>query len=552
MHPVAPARCKGAATPTLIGLLEHAARRWAGFPAVTLYGGEAWTWSYSELWDAARRSAAYLQAAGVGRGDRVIIWGNNRPEWVTAFFGTLLLGAVVVPLDVRSPRDMLREIAAQTRPKHIVLGQEQAESLEEAPLMESPFTSSGQALSNHMLTVLETLRERIASLPALEFEDQAVTPDMIAEIVFTSGTTGNPKGVVLSHNNIASNATAGRVVIDPTPAYRVLSILPLSHMLEQTCGMILPLSGGASIVYVSTLRPDLIFEAMARYRTTLMIGVPQVLELFRSGIEREVRRQGRAKQFERLHALARHLPLAVRRRLFHQLHARMGSSFDIFVSGGAYLDADLARWWEGLGIKVVQGYGTTEASPVIAANTPADRDQTSVGRPLPGIDVRIAEDGEVMVRGDNVTAGYWQNPEATAGAFDDGWYKTGDLGFLDKAGRLHLHGRKKNLIVLANGMNVYPEDIEHVLLADDRVKDAVVLGMSRGQDVEVHAVLLLEDGDAAAGIVRAANARLAPHQQIRRYTIWPDETFPLTPTLKPKRAEIAERLVALQAGRSGA
>ena len=201
-----------------------------------------------------------------------------------------------------------------------------------------------------------------------------------------------------------------------------------------------------------------------------------------------MRKQGRAAQFARLHSVSLHLPMPVRRLLFRSLQKRMGGSFEYFVSGGAHLEADLARWWEGLGVKVAQGYGMTEAAPVVATNTLKDRDFNSVGRPLEGIQVRIAEDQEILVQGDNVSPGYWQNPGASADAFVNGWYKTGDLGYFDAAGRLHLHGRKKNIIVLANGLNVYPEDIERVLVLDPRLKDAVVLGLEKGMDVEVHAV----------------------------------------------------------------
>jgi long-chain acyl-CoA synthetase len=323
-------------------------------------------------------------------------------------------------------------------------------------------------------------------------------------------------------------------------------------MFEQTTGLFTPLSGGASITYVTSLRPDVIFGAMQKHRITNMSCVPQILQLFRAGIEREIRKQGKVAAFERLHGLAGRLPMPVRRILFRSLHQRLGGAFDFFACGGAYLDPDLALWWEALGVKVVQGYGMTEAAPIVACHWVTKRNAQSVGKPAPGVDMKIAEDGEVLVRGDNLSPGYWQNPTATAEAFVDGWYHTGDLGTLDASGWLYLRGRKKNIIVLANGMNVYPEDVEHALLADARVKDAVILGLTRDSDIEVHAVLLLVKGeeDKGAEILRAANQRLAPHQQIRRHTVWPDESFPLTPTLKVKRGEVAERLAQLH-GQAG-
>jgi long-chain acyl-CoA synthetase len=238
--------------------------------------------------------------------------------------------------------------------------------------------------------------------------------------------------------------------------------------------------------------------------------------------------------------------------LFRSLHKRLGGSFEFFASGGAYLDPDLALWWEALGVRVVQGYGMTEAAPIVACHWLDKRNARSVGKPTTGLDMRLAEDGEVLVRGDNLSPGYWQNPEATAEAFVGGWYHTGDLGSFDADGWLYLRGRKKNVIVLANGMNVYPEDVEHALQADMRVRDAVVLPVERGNETEVYAVLLLTKDAQRDGpeIVRGANQHLAPHQQIRRHTVWPEDSFPLTPTLKVKRADVADRLVQMhsQAG----
>jgi long-chain acyl-CoA synthetase len=518
---------------TLVELLEQAAREWGPNPAVRLHGEDGWGWTYGELYDASRRAAAYLLAQGVAKGDRVVLWGPNRPEWIAAFFGVQIAGAIAVPLDVRSREELLSEIERQTQPVHMFAGREQLEQL---------------GVARAAATALEDLPPLLASLSPAPIGTGAVVPEDLAELVFTSGTTGDPKGVILTQRNITANVWMSRPGFKPSPKNRILSILPLSHMFEQAGGMFVPLIGGASITHVSSLRPDVIFDAIRENRITNMSCVPQVLSLFRDGVERELRRQGRAEQFERLHRLAQRLPLPVRRLLFRSLLKRMGGAFEYFVSGGAYLDPELARWWEGVGIKVAQGYGTTEASPVISTNTVHDRDFFSVGRPVRGLEVRIDEDKEILIRGPNVTPGYWQNPATTAEALVDGWYRTGDLGSLDGAGRLHLIGRKKNLIVLANGLNVYPEDIEHVLAHDPRLKDAVVLGLTRGQDVELHAVLLTDQPEAAGDIVRRANARLAPHQQIRRHTVWPEDSFPVTPTLKPKRAVIAERLASVQQG----
>ena len=520
---------------TLGSLLAESAKRWAEQSALSLYSNEPWSWTYAELWSASLRVASLLRASGVVKGDRVLLWGDNRPEWVAAFFGTLLLGAIAVPIDAQSTEDFLALIQDATQPRYMFLGSDQEQRLGENHL---PFL-----LFAELITRLEAF-EPLAEAGALA----GVAPDDIAELVFTSGTTGSPKGVILTHRNIFANVEMAAPSFEVTPENRVLAILPLSHMFEQIADLFVPLSAGASVVYLSSLRPDVIFAAMAHYRITNMGCVPRVLELFADGIKREARRQNRLSQLERAHSLACRLPFSWRGLLFKKIHQRMGGCFEYFVVGGARLDVLLGRWWEGLGIKVVQGYGMTEAAPVVTAGTLRERDHGSVGRPLPGVEVKIAEDGEIWVRGENVTPGYWQNPEATSNAFSDGWYMTRDLGHFDSKGRLHIRGRKDNMFVLGNGMNVYPEDIEQILGQDSRLTDAVVLGLTSGDDVEVHGVLLTGDPEAAADIVRTANGQLAPHQRIQRYTVWPEETFPVTPTMKPKRADITARVLELRSG----
>ena len=519
----------------LVSLLAESAERWAERPALIFYSNEPWSWTYAELWSASRRVARLLQASGIAKGDRVLLWGDNRPEWVAAFFGTLILGAIAVPIDAQSTEDFLALIQDATQPQYMFLGSEQEQRLSGN---HPPFL-----LFDELITRSETL-EPLGEAEALA----GVEPDDIAELVFTSGTTGSPKGVILTHRNIFANVEMATSAFRVTPENRVLAILPLSHMFEQVADLFVPISAGATVVYLSSLRPDVIFAAMAHYRITNMGCVPRVLELFADGIKREARRQNRLSQLERAHSLACLLPFSWRSLLFKKIHQRMGGCFEYFVVGGARLDVQLGRWWEGLGVKVVQGYGMTEAAPVVAAGTLKERDHSSVGRPLPGMEVKIADDGEIWVRGENVTPGYWQNPGATSSAFTDGWYKTRDLGYFDSNGRLHIRGRKDNMFVLGSGMNVYPEDIEQVLSQDSRLTDAVVLGLTSGDVVEVHGVLLTGEPAAAADIVRVANRQLAPHQRIQRYTVWPEETFPVTPLRKPKRADITARLLEMRSG----
>ncbi|GCE19368.1 hypothetical protein KDK_31680 [Dictyobacter kobayashii] len=351
---------------------------------------------------------------------------------------------------------------------------------------------------------------------------------------------------MLSHGNITSNAIASVDAVKITAADRALSILPLSHMFEMTIDMAL-IHVGASIVYARSLLPDTLFRLLATQNITCMVLVPQALQLFMNGIEREVRRQKLEKQWETLHKIARRVPFQWRHYLFRSVHKRFGGHFRLFVSGGAYLSPKLGYAWEEMGFRILQGYGATECSPVISANPLNDHTLESVGRPIPGVEIRIEADNEIQVRGPNVALGYWQNPEATAAAFQNGWYSTGDLGYLDKRNNLYLKGRKKNLIVLANGMNVYPEDVENVLHNQPTVKDAAVFGLTeKDQGPMMHAVLLMDDASQAKAVIQNANKQLASHQQIKGFTIWSEKDFPRTHTLKVKRQEVFEMLPQLR------
>ncbi len=493
-------------------------------------GGELVSLSYEDVQARIYTFTDYLQKQGLVKGDRILIWSASCSEWLIAYFAALLLGLVVVPLDVNSKEDFLQRIYEVSEATYLITTQKQYASLKQASI---PFIDIESLLTEG------TPRQ---NLPAIEQTLPTIDENDLAELVFTSGTTGQPKGVMLSHKNITSNAVAALQVVDINQKDRALSILPLSHMFEMTIEIAL-LSTGASILYARSLAPDTLLKLLATQHITVMVLVPQALQLFLNGIEREVRRQKKERAFALLHKIAATLPFGLRRYLFGQIHKRFSGSFRLFVSGGAYLPPLLARRWENMGFRILQGYGATECSPVISVTRMSDHNYESVGNPLPGISVRIAEDNEILVQGPNVAAGYWKNAEATESAFRAGWYYTGDLGYLDKEQRLYIKGRKKNLIVLANGLNVYPEDVENALLDSGDLKDVVVLGLNEeNKDPEVHAVLLLDDSTKAKAIVQQANKRLASHQQVRSFTIWPEKDFPRTHTLKVKRQEVMNDL----------
>ncbi|GHO43769.1 AMP-dependent synthetase/ligase [Ktedonospora formicarum] len=485
--------------------------------------------SYYQVRERVHQFAGYLQGQEVQKGERILIWSASRADWLIAYFAAVLLGLVVVPVDVNSKEDFIARLIEKTEARFLITTRKQHATLQHISL---PFIDIDQLPQGSFMA---------DRLPAISKDD-------LAQLVFTSGTTGQPKGVMLSHSNIVSNAKASVEAVDIRRGDRALSILPLSHMLELTIDVAI-FHIGACVIYARTLSPDTLFKLFTSQRITCMVLVPQALQLFMNGIDREVRRQKKEKIWERLHTIAARLPFSLRRYLFGTIHQKLGGHFRFFVSGGAYLPPVLGRRWENMGVRVLQGYGTTECSPVVSVNRTHDHNMESTGLPLPGVEVRIAPDKEILVRGPNVTLGYWHNEDATKAAFDGEWYRTGDLGLLDAKGGLYIKGRKKNLIVLANGMNVFPEDLENILLENKNLKDAVVMGLGRDEhDPQVHAILLMEHPDQATAkaAIQQANKRLAAHQQIRGFTIWPEEDFPRTHTLKVKRQDMLATLTSLR------
>ena len=512
---------------TVIDFLRGAAERYGPRDALLFKPAFRYQrWSYSRLWSESGQVATLLQRRGLTKGDQVILWGPNSPHWVLMFFGCMRAGVVLVPLDLRSAPDYVEKVISRTDPK---------------VAFTSRLTPKGEVDLGVPEIAFEELEAAIHGLPQPEQVD--VAPDDLAEIMFTSGTTGDPKGVMLTHRNLTANIEGISHYISCKPSSRLLSILPLSHMYEQMGGLFIVLYYGASVTYPASRQPTILARTMRERRITIMLLVPQALELLMSGIEREVKRQGREALWGRLLRIAGRLPFPLRRLLFRRVHKQFGGKLDFIVSGGAALDQELGRKWELLGVKIVQGYGTTEAAPVISNHSLRDRRLDSTGRPLPNVEVRISGEGEILVRGANITPGYWRAPAETAAAFDGDWYMTGDLGFFDDEGFLHIQGRKKDMIVLPSGQNVYPEDIQAVLAKHPNVTDAAVVGLTRGPSVEVHAALILDNAGTAQEVVSWTNSQLAEQQRIRGFTVWADEDFPRTHTLKVKKGVVIDTIL---------
>jgi long-chain acyl-CoA synthetase len=524
---------------TLLDLLDDAVVRFADRPAVGLWhdDGTRTTWTYGELDRRSRLAAWRLRRLGLQPGDRILTWSPSAPELVAAYLGAMRARLILVPLDLRMSTDAIAGIVARAEPRHLVLG-----TGRDAP------DPAGAGLGEFPTTTVDALTAEPddASFPPVWPSQvdawERPRPDDVWDLIFTSGTTGTPKGVMVAHDNLLATLAAINGVIPPLD-HRIISVLPLSHLFEQAIGMIYALSVGADILYVRSRNPRVLFEALRSHRVTSMILVPQVLDLFWSAVEREVDRSGRRAMFDRLRRIARRLPYRARRLLFLSVHRRLGGGLSLFVSSGAFLPPALQQAWEDLGVVVIQGYGSSE-NGFGTCTTREDHGLGTVGRPMPPVELRIGDDGEVLFRGPTLFKGYWRDPVATDAAIDlDRWYHTGDIGHLDPDGRLILSGRTKDRIVLPNGFKVYPEDIENALRIAG-LRDTVAVETRPGR---IEAVVLANsagvDGAAAEktavdAAVRAANATLGPNQRVAGWRVWPDEDFPRTHTLKVRRDPI--------------
>ena len=483
-------------------------------------GYRGWSYSYRNMARMAEGFAARLRASGIRHGESVMIWSENRPGWIAALWGCLLSGVVLVPVDQQSSVELLLRVKSKVRPRAILVG------------------NRVLGLSNDGRTLvwpLAELERTHAVLPRAE--GVALSSEDTAEIVFTSGTTAEPKGVVITHRNLSASLRPIEHLIAPYLQYlrpfgplRVLNLLPMSHLFGQATALFVPPIIPAAVVFISSLSAQEIVRQIRARRVCTLVSVPKILEVLRSFVLHRF-----PEAADTTHA-SESWPLRWWR--FRAVHRLFGWKFCCFIVGGAPLAGDLERFWANLGFVVVQGYGLTETAPIISFSHPFHVRSGTAGKPMAGVEVKLAEDGEVLVRGDNVTPGYYQSPEQTAAAFQEGWLKTGDVGEMDAEGHLIIRGRKKELIVTPEGLKVFPEDVENVLNRMEGVRDSAVIGKDR-----VHAVLMLEPGASADDVVRQANERLEPHQRIRSVSIWTKGELPRTTTTrKLKRAEIAERI----------
>src|SRR6185369_2230678 len=482
--------------------------------------------SYREFHDLALKMANLLVQNGVAPGDRVLIWGPNSSWWGVAYWGIIIRGAIAVPVDFMSDRARADSIRNLTKAKVVLQSRFKPERITAGTLI--------------LLEDLQFLLEDIQ--PIAEVASPA--PEDMAQLIYTSGTTGNPKGVILTHRNLIANMTQINLQVPIiTSEFSFLSLLPLSHMFEQMGGFFAPLYRGAAIVYLRTLKPSAIMEALGEEDIYVIMSVPRLMQLLKTTIERELDEKHLSGPFRFLSQLAIKLPKGARRILFFPVQNKFGNNFTVFVSGGAPLDPEVFNFWSSMGFTVLEGYGLTETSPVLCVNTMDRQVAGSVGPPLPGVQLKI-EGKEVLVRGDNVFPGYYENELASREAFTgDGWFLTGDIGEIGPDGWLVIKGRGKELIVTGSGINVYPDELEATLNRISGVKESCVIGIDKGGGEEVHAVLLLDGSSIAPEeIIAQANSKLDALHRITGYSLWPEPEFPKTTTLKIKKFAVKEAI----------
>jgi long-chain acyl-CoA synthetase len=547
----------------LLSLFREFERYGSDIAFVQRRGYRRETWTYRKLASVAFACALELRERGVGTGDRVLLWGPNSAEWTAAFWGCLLRGAVAVPLDDGATLDFAVRVSRDAGVKLIFASREKPALDPAIPRL--ALEDLADTVRNAGV-VASSPTSRHGDKPAYErLAEESITRNHIAQILFTSGTTAEPRGVVLTHGNFLANLEPLERGIDPYRKYqrwfhplRFVTLVPLSHVFGQFMGLFVPPLLGATVVFEQSANPAEIIRTVKRERATALIAVPRMLDALHAGIERELAARGQSGWLKERYAAASGEKFLRRVWRFRRIHRKFGWKFWAFISGGAALSAEAEEFFKRVGYAVVQGYGMTETASLISLNHPFRATAGSIGKVLPGREFRLAEDGEILVRGENVASGYWEGGALRQGLRDqENWLRTGDIGEVDADGNLRFKGRKKNVIVTPAGLNVYPEDVEAALRKQPGVRDCVVIPDPRGGNAEPFAIALMDNGTETRAqdlrqAVENANASLAEYQRVHRWLVWPEPDFPRTPTGKPRLSIIAAGAAELFHGSSPA
>lgn len=486
--------------------------------------------SYHQIYHLSYQLAAFLRKNGIKRHDKVLVLAPNSPYWLVVFWATIISGGIIVPLNSQTNKQLLKDISQQTKAKVIF------KSIYQKVAVPS-------SLKSFIIEYLEDWlpKETEVSVPNLHFK-----PNDLAQLMYTSGTTGQPKGVKHTHQNLvyACQQLQSCVPIDQND--RLLSVLPLSHVFEQTVGFLLPFSRGARIIYVHST--SAIGELMNEYQITKMAGVPEFLQLVMNKIESKFTAYHLLPVLKTFRYIASLIPdYQVRRQLFNLIINKLSQKLDTVASGGSPLNSELEYKWNSMGVRLLQGYGMTETTALITGNTINEYKSGSVGKPYNGLEVKLGEGNEILVKGPSVTPGYFNNQSANHRLFDQqNFLKTGDIGNFDEDGFLFLKGRQKYLIKGPGGQNIHPEDIEEILNKFAAIKQSCVVGLPKGNQVDIHVVLILNgklNQTEIKELIEQANQQLASFQQIADWSVWPEDDFPRSASRKIKKHLVEEKLI---------
>lgn len=540
---------------TIYELLCYSAKQFAEKTALQVKQEGRWERiTYSELKQATDQIGYRLRQEGLSKGDRVILYSENHPDWGVAYLGAVSMGLIMIPLDAQTWRREVWSVARFTQARAVLASEHCFRRLSSKELKDN----DNQQMPVRLLNVNRgcvsffptdkssgALDKKLLKFPQDTSEIASVKPDDLASIIFTTGTAVDPKGAMHTHRNFLNNLLGVNRYLPVQKTDNLLSVLPLSHVLEFTCGFLMALYGGATITYLRSLKPKNILEIMRETGTSCMLGVPTLYALIREDIERRVLGKSRSTFKSNLVTTSKQLSQSVERtfhknigrQLFSRVHQEFGGQIRVFVSGGSSLGEKLYDDFKTLGMPIYEGYGLTETAPVLTVNPLYRSRKGSAGRPIPGVELSIFHPdregvGEIMVRSPSLMLGYFNNPKATQKAIRNGWFYTGDLGWVDEDGYLYITGRIKQVIVTGAGKNVYPEDLEAIYKTIPQIQEVCVLGIKSGLTENVHAVIVpqpacldgLDPSQVRKTIQREIQklaSELPSYQRLQSIHIWP-------------------------------
>ncbi len=553
-----------------------------------------WKYTFEEIYFAALHFSLYLKDKGISENDKVIIKGRNSPEWVISFISILLCDAVVVPLDIKTTSDFDQKVFNKVKAKAVILDdidkQETEGFFSKADVLKfyfdqinylsgksifSNFSVSSNAdnnykiLDNYKIYNFKNSLSKSSQHPIKSFINKDINNDIngnaqseyeqfeqleeskerLAEIIFTSGTTSEPKGVMITYKNIEANLKAiipvmqkynkiFRFMINP----KILSVVPLSHMYGQLIGIFTPLMLKSSVIFTQKISPSHILNIIKEQKIWILGTLPKILEMIKDYLINNYKLDD--YKFINKYNKLKNKKWQLRFLSFLNLHFKIGFRLVAIMVGGAALDPSVEEFFRTISYSIFQGYGLTETAPLITLSDPIGGAAGSIGKVLPGQEIKIINN-EVYVRGDNVSAGYFEDYEQTKKSFIDGWFKTGDLVEIDKNGNVYFKGRKDDVIVRPDGLNIYPKDIEVVLKSYPDVKDCAVVAIKQNGKISLIAVLILKSNakSNAEKIIQNANKKLNVYQKLSGYFLWQYEDFPRTPTMKVKKNILVDNII---------